>query len=378
MAVRSDAAATPGPNDGAFMSFNVVRSSPNSVNVPLKHRESTPKQIYDRQSLLEIGNAHKHQLSPAAIEKLRGLCILLKPDLKTVASPSDDSRTKRRHRQCKRGRKRAYRPLLKLTKPVQTQITVWPDSATSALQDCFQDTDWNMFKEAATYNNHTDLQEYTETVTAYIKKCIDDVTVTKTITTRANQKPWMTAEVHGLLKIRDEAFRSGDKAALKTSRANLSHGIKKAKHQYAQKINNNFSDSKDTRSLWQAIQTITDYKPLPQASGDDTSLPDALNHFYSQFEIRTTLLHRNSTHLQTTRYSCLSPADVKKTPSRINPRKAAGADNIPGRVLRDCAAQLTDVFRHLQHLSEPGSRPHLSQIHIHNSSSKEVTCVLSE
>ncbi len=67
--------------------------------------------------------------------------------------------------------------------------------------------------EAATYNNHTDLQEYTETVTAYIKKCIDDVTVTKTITTRANQKMWMTAEVRGLLKTRDEAFRSGDKAA---------------------------------------------------------------------------------------------------------------------------------------------------------------------
>ncbi len=72
-----------------------------------------------------------------------------------------------------------------------------------------------MFKEAATYNNHTNLQEYTETVTAYIKKCIDDVTVTKTITTRANQKPWMTAEVRGLLKTRDEAFRSGDKAASK-------------------------------------------------------------------------------------------------------------------------------------------------------------------
>ncbi len=90
-----------------------------------------------------------------------------------------------------------------------------------------------MFKEAATYNNHTDLQEYTETVTACIKKCIDDVTVTKTITTHANQKPWMTAKVCGLLKIRDETFRSGDKAAFKTARANLSHGTKKAKHQYA-------------------------------------------------------------------------------------------------------------------------------------------------
>ncbi len=41
---------------------------------------------------------------------------------------------------------------------------------------------------------------------------------------------------------------------------------------------------------------------------------------------------------------CLSPADVRKTLSRINPRKAAGPDNIPGRVLKDCAAQLTDVL----------------------------------
>ncbi len=61
----------------------------------------------------------------------------------------------------------AYRPLLKLAKPVQKQITIWPENATSALQDCFQDTDWNMFKEAATYNNsqihnnHTGTNEIT-------------------------------------------------------------------------------------------------------------------------------------------------------------------------------------------------------------------------
>ncbi len=29
--------------------------------------------------------------------------------------------------------------------------------------------------------------------------------------------------------------------------------------------------------------------------------------------------------------------------SRINARKALGPDNIPGRVLRDCAVELTDV-----------------------------------
>ncbi len=43
MAARLDAAAAPGPKDGAFMSFNVVCSSPNSVNLPLTHKE---KHIY--------------------------------------------------------------------------------------------------------------------------------------------------------------------------------------------------------------------------------------------------------------------------------------------------------------------------------------------
>ncbi len=45
MAARSDAAAALGPKDGAFMSFNVVCSSPNSVNLPLTQKEITPKHI---------------------------------------------------------------------------------------------------------------------------------------------------------------------------------------------------------------------------------------------------------------------------------------------------------------------------------------------
>ncbi len=113
MAARSDAAATPGPKDGAFMSFNAVCSSPNSVNLPLIHKEITPKHIYDRQSLLDIGNAYKHQLSPAATEKLRGLCLLLKPDLETTALPTDATRTRWRRKRCERGKRGCIRARLR-------------------------------------------------------------------------------------------------------------------------------------------------------------------------------------------------------------------------------------------------------------------------
>ncbi len=109
MAARSDAAAAPGPKDGAFMSFNVIFSSQNIVDLPPIHKEFSPEHIYDRQSLLDIGNAYIHQLSPEAAEKLQGLCLLLKPNLETAASPTDATRTRRRRKRCERGRKRGKR-----------------------------------------------------------------------------------------------------------------------------------------------------------------------------------------------------------------------------------------------------------------------------
>ena len=103
-----------------------------------------------------------------------------------------------------------YRPRVKFTRPVQRQVRVWSDGASSALQDCFNTTDWDMFKQVATYNHHTNIQEYIDTVTAYIIKCIDDVTETKTITVRANQKPWPMGDVYRLLRARNVTFRAGN------------------------------------------------------------------------------------------------------------------------------------------------------------------------
>ena len=48
---------------------------------------------------------------------------------------------------------------------------------------------------------------------------------------------------------------------------------------------------------------------------------------------------------------CLSTAEVRKTLLRVNPRKAAGPDGIPGRVLRECADQLTNVLTDVFNIS---------------------------
>ncbi|XP_063344797.1 interferon-induced very large GTPase 1-like [Pelmatolapia mariae] len=173
----------------------------------------------------------------------------------------------------------AYRPLVRRSKPVLKQVKTWPAGAISALQDCFESTDWNMFREAATHGDFTDLEEYTSSVSSYINKCTDDVTVSKTIISRPNQKPWITAEVRALLRTRDSAFKAGDKVALRRARAELSRAIREAKRAHAQRIHNHFKDS------------------------------------------------------------------------GVNPRKAAGPDNIPGRVLRECAEQLADVLTDIFNIS---------------------------
>ncbi len=109
MAARSDAAATPGPKNCVFMSVSLVSSSSNCLTLLENQKTNTRKHIYDRQSLLDIDNVYKHQLSPATTEKLQGLCLLLKPDPETAASPTDATRTKRRRRRCERGQKRGKR-----------------------------------------------------------------------------------------------------------------------------------------------------------------------------------------------------------------------------------------------------------------------------
>lgn len=57
---------------------------------------------------------------------------------------------------------------------------------------------WDLFKAAASYSDHTNIDEYAMSVSAYISKCMDGISAIKNIITRANQKPWMTDEVsHG-------------------------------------------------------------------------------------------------------------------------------------------------------------------------------------
>ncbi|KAI5617232.1 gastrula zinc finger protein XlCGF28.1-like [Silurus asotus] len=218
-------------------------------------------------------------------------------------------------------------------------------------KDCFECTDWDMFREAATNGDFINLEEYTSTVTSEIGKCIDDVTTSKTINIRSNQKPWMTTKVCALLKTRDSAFRAGDKTALKTARAKLSRAIREAKRAHAKRIHGHFQDSGDTQRMWQGIQAITNYKTTSPACDHDASLSDALSDFYARFEVQNNVVAWKTITPPSDQVLCLTTAEMRKTLCRVDPRKSAGPDNIPSRVLRECAEQIADVFTDIFNIS---------------------------
>ncbi|KAK3569848.1 hypothetical protein QTP86_006060 [Hemibagrus guttatus] len=93
--------------------------------------------------------------------------------------------------------------------------------------------------------------------------------------------------------------------------------------------------------MWQGIQAITNYKTASPACDGDASLPDALNIFYTWFEVQNNMAARKNIPPPNRQVLCLSTADVKRTLCRVYPWESAGPDNIPGRVLRDCAEQLS-------------------------------------
>ena len=88
-------------------------------------------------------------------------------------------------------------------------IQKWSDDAVATLQDavamlqdCFANTDWNVFRDSS-----NGIEEYTISVIGFINNCIDDVVSTVTIRTYPNQKPWITGNIRIELKARAATFK---------------------------------------------------------------------------------------------------------------------------------------------------------------------------
>jgi hypothetical protein len=91
-----------------------------------------------------------------------------------------------------------------LTSDIHKGSKLSPESE-STLQDCFDHTDCDMFWVASKNN----IDEYTDKVTEFIRKCIGDVVSSVTIITYANQIPWIDGSIRAKLKAQTIIFNNG-------------------------------------------------------------------------------------------------------------------------------------------------------------------------
>ncbi len=198
-----------------------------------------------------------------------------------------------------------------------------------------------------------DIEAYSDSVTCFIRKCIEDVVPTKTIRIYPNQKPWINSDVQSALSARTSAFKSGNTDDRKQASYDLKRSIKAAKRQHKNKVEEQFNTI-NPRSMWQGINNITGFKGnKPATVNIAASLPDELNTFYARFEADTTAHTESAPAAAAEEVSplSLSVMDVTRSFKRVNIRKAVGPDGIPGHVLKACAFQLAGVFTDIFNLS---------------------------
>ncbi|KAG1663833.1 Patj [Nymphon striatum] len=240
-----------------------------------------------------------------------------------------------------------YRPLIQRERPKKIKVQLWNESTRQQLQGSLECTDWDMFVHST-----GDIHELTDTVSAYIKFCIDTSIPRKTIKIYPNDKPWISSLIKTLIRQKRSLFYKGEKEKLVLVKKKLKKVIHKRKVAYKDKIENHFITN-DLKSVWKGIKIIsgygkvneTDKSPLQNLT---TEYANELNLFYNRFDkydfsteiCELESMFKNSGGLDIV----VSEEDVRRKFGRLNSSKAAGPDKISAQVLRSCSSQLAKIY----------------------------------
>lgn len=126
--------------------------------------------------------------------------------------------------------------------------------------------------------------------------------------------------------------------------------------EYKKKVEDLFR-SKDSKQAWMKLKTLCGYtkKSGTMQVDDDKQFSDELNEFYARFDVQDFSKERDEL-VQFLKEKgdekiTLAVNETEKQLNRIKPNKAAGPDNICGRVLKICKNQLAPVLTKLFQVS---------------------------
>ena len=207
------------------------------------------------------------------------------------------------------------------TNPVTKQVKLWTPETESTLQDCFAQTDWDVFKATAILEESSvSIQNYAEYVTGYISTCVDNIVPTIQVKKFPNQKPWINSRVQRMLRARSTAFKSGNEMGYKAAKYGLRRAITAAKRQY-------FS-SADSGRMWKVLQQITEHRNTTSFISSSDSLPDDLIYFYTRFKT-TSEITGSSYYTWPTQPPASSPPTVSSVQVLNQPLQGSRAGQHP-------------------------------------------------
>lgn len=240
-----------------------------------------------------------------------------------------------------------YKPVLKREKTEKKLVPVWSEDSIQELMGCFECTDWDLFKSEC-----TDLDDLTETVTSYIEFCEDLVIHKKPCIVFPNNKPWITKQVKSSINLRNIYFKQGDSIRYKEANKQVRNEVKLAKLRYKEKIETMFTNGK-SHVAWDGVKSIIGTKQkrkcISLGGKSDYELADAFNSFYVRFDnhdfSRELSDYRGNSVIQSTPVKIqINEADVRSCFSQVKVRKSPGPDHIGGRLLKNCAEQLSGIY----------------------------------
>lgn len=139
--------------------------------------------------------------------------------------------------------------VLKRNKPERRSVPVWSEESTHCLQDCFHNTDWDLF-----INVCEDIDELTDVVSSYVSFCEASIIPRKEIFIYPNNKPWVSKSVKTVIDQKNICFSQGDTVQFKELQKHLQKEIKLAKCRYKDKIESMLKEGSSRPDDADAIQ----------------------------------------------------------------------------------------------------------------------------
>ena len=198
----------------------------------------------------------------------------------------------------------------------------------------------------------------TDVISSYISFCEETIIPTKEVKIFPNNKPYyISKSLKHTINEKKIAFMTKSKVERKEVQKKVTAGIREGKKEYKEKVEKKFEQG-EMREAWDGLKILTGQKKVRDSTcglteGEREEFSNRLNDFYCRFErddlgaelddVLTGLREKISEGGHTEDFE-IDGRSVEKQFRLINPRKACGPDNLCGKVLKFCSAELSFVF----------------------------------